>query len=88
MELDDKHLRILGSIHALNKANNTRACKKDIVQATKLAFYTVDTRLKDLKAAGFIVVEAPRRINEIQLTEKGNKIISSSQISLDEFTKD
>jgi CTP-dependent riboflavin kinase len=88
MELDDKHIEVLESISSLNKANDIKPCKKDIVQATKLAFHTVDIRLKDLENAGFVTVKIVRRIAEIQLTEKGNKVISSSQISLDEYAKD
>lgn len=86
MELDDKNLKILEAINTFNKANNIKACKNDIVKATKLSFHTVDTRIKDLEKADLVKVGIVRRITEIQLTHKGNKI-SKSQISLDEYTK-
>jgi len=87
MEMDDKHLKILGEIHTFNETHDLIACKKDIVQATELSFYAVDKRLTELQNGGLIGVKVEHRIAKIELNSKGKKVISSSQISLDDYTK-
>ena len=89
MELIDKHLKILWAVHTLNKDAEVKACKKDIEKATKLSFYSIDKRLKELENAGFVDIKIIfRRLTKVQLTEKGKKAILSTQKSLDKYAKD
>lgn len=85
--LDNKNIKILEAIYKFNKENHIKACYKDTERETGFSYNTVRMRLKDLESENYVLIENNRRVKEIQLTEKGEKVVFGSQTFIEDYRK-